>query len=196
MPRKASRGGCRLRTAERIDAISFRIKPTDDSSTRRRAGGRKEGRKEDGTRSRAHTGAHARGIAELARSAEEARGIGSGDGEGRGGGGGGGVRETYLFDMRRDCTRVSLIEDRGNEHGRQQPSRHARVSSSPSRFFPLALYAYTRPRRASLMYPPRTPGGASRMRSHDATDPRLAYRISRRLSEKFQRGIIGQFFFF
>lgn len=28
-------------------------------------------------------------------------------------------QETYLFDMRRDCTRVSLIEDRGNEHARQ-----------------------------------------------------------------------------
>lgn len=166
MPRKASRGGCRLRTAERIDAISFRIKPTDDSSTRRRAGGRKEGRKEDGTRSRAHTGAHARGIAgarALQKKPAWNRLRRRGGPRGRRPGG---VGETYLFDMRRDCTRVSLIEDRGNEHGRQQPSRHARASSSPSRFFPLALYAYTRSRRVSLMYPPKTPGSASRMRIH------------------------------
>lgn len=37
---------------------------------------------------------------------------------------GGRERETYLFDMRRDCTRVSLIEDRRNEHGRQRRGIH------------------------------------------------------------------------
>lgn len=38
-------------------------------------------------------------------------------------------QETYLFDMRRDCTRVSLIEDRRNEHGRQRRAgqTHTRV---------------------------------------------------------------------
>lgn len=60
--------------------------------------------------------------------------------------------------MRRDCTRVSLIEDRRNEHGRQRRNRHTpyvhtyvRASCSPSH--PRSLIPYSSPARCSPSYP-------------------------------------------